>query len=159
MDFIKKRIIFQKKMVIVFLITIFFVILDRFLKIISLGGFTYAIIDNFLNFTFVKNYFIAFSIPISGIILNYLIFSIILILLYIFLLEKKPNTKIALFIIILGASSNLFDRIIYGYVIDYLGVKWFTVFNVADTMIVFSIFYLLFNEYRKQKIIQNIFKK
>lgn len=159
MDFIKKKIIFQKKMVIVFLITIFFVILDRFLKIISLGGFTYTIIDNFLNFTFVKNYFIAFSIPISGIILNYLIFSIILILLYIFLLEKKPNTKIALFIIILGASSNLFDRIIYGYVIDYLGVKWFTVFNVADTMIVFSIFYLLFNEYRKQKIIQNIFKK
>ena len=37
---------------------------------------------------------------------------------------------------LLGASSNLFDRLWYGYVIDwaYLG-DWWPVFNLADVMV------------------------
>jgi lipoprotein signal peptidase len=38
--------------------------------------------------------------------------------------------------IILGATSNLADRFQYGYVIDYFDLKYFTVFNLADVLIV-----------------------
>ncbi len=36
---------------------------------------------------------------------------------------------------ITGAISNIIDRLSYGYVIDYLSLRYFTVFNLADVMI------------------------
>jgi signal peptidase II len=45
------------------------------------------------------------------------------------------NSGLLLFIIF-GAISNLVDRLKFGYVIDYIDIKYFTVFNLADIMIV-----------------------
>lgn len=153
MEFIVFNKLFQKKMATWFFLAIFFVALDRFFKIISLQQFDYILINDWLKFSLAKNYFIAFSIPISGIFLNYIIFLIILALIYSFLLNNKQTTNIkaAFLFIILGASSNLFDRLKYGYVVDYLNIKWFTVFNIADAMIVCSIFFLLLVEFKKKQ--------
>jgi len=51
---------------------------------------------------------------------------------------KKGEEKNAmyLFLVILGALSNLLDRLKFGYVVDYLDLRYFTVFNLADVMIV-----------------------
>jgi signal peptidase II len=46
----------------------------------------------------------------------------------------------ALFLAFLGAFSNLYDRLHYGYVIDYFDLKYFTVFNLSDVMIIIGIF-------------------
>ncbi|MBU4216692.1 signal peptidase II [Candidatus Parcubacteria bacterium] len=152
MKFIESNKLFQKKMATWFLLAIFFVILDRFFKIVSVQQFNYVLITDWLKFSLAKNYFIAFSIPLSGTLLNYTIFFIIIGLIFSLLTNKGQTTAIkgAFSFIILGASSNLFDRLKYGYVIDYLSVKWFTVFNIADAMIVCAIFYLLITEFRKK---------
>lgn len=54
----------------------------------------------------------------------------------------KPNQRwlgIALTLILGGAIGNLYDRLVYGYVIDFLHFHWqqhyFPAFNIADTAI------------------------
>jgi len=146
-----------KKILLLIIFVIFLIIFDRFFKILSKKFFfnnKIEIIGDFLKFNFAKNYFIAFSIPISGYILNILIILIILLLLILliyFIQKKQSISSIYLFFIILGASSNLFDRIYYGYVIDYFDLKYFTIFNLADCLIVFGSIGLLLTMNKKNK--------
>lgn len=128
---------------------IFFILIDRFLKMLALnlGGQKLNILGEWLKFNFAKNYYIAFSLPLTGIFLNIFIVIIILILLYWAIkYYKKGMIHYAgvLSFLILGAISNVYDRFYYGYVIDYIDLKYFTVFNVADSMIVLSVIGLFF---------------
>lgn len=119
-------------------VVIFFICFDRLLKVFAVKGYEFGIIKGVFNFNFKANYYIAFSLPFSGVFLNIFIFLIILALIYFFARElKNGNGKfaISLFCVIAGASSNLFDRMKYGFVIDCLDLKYFTVFNFADAMI------------------------
>ncbi|NCC70223.1 hypothetical protein EOM09_01420 [bacterium] len=63
-------------------------------------------------------------------------FFILLILFLIF--NKKDNYKInnILLIIILISISNLYDRLYYGYVIDYLNIFNLIIFNLSDLFII-----------------------
>lgn len=47
-------------------------------------------------------------------------------------------------LIIGGALSNLFDRIVYGYVIDYLDFRVWPVFNVSDACITVGVVLILY---------------
>ncbi|MBI4812323.1 signal peptidase II [Candidatus Falkowbacteria bacterium] len=128
----------NKKTTTLILVIVFFVVLDRFLKFLA--------VINYFNFT--KNYNIAFSLPLGGAVLNFFIVSIIFGLIYYLLrLIKNGRYEAAVFLlaIILGAASNLLDRFKYGYVIDYLDLKYFTVFNLADVMIVAGVAGLLWS--------------
>ncbi|MEA3398210.1 MAG: signal peptidase II [Patescibacteria group bacterium] len=131
----------KKKMAFLFLLAIFFIILDRFLKILALEFYVteeISLIGDILKFNLTKNSNIAFSLPFSGIFLIIVTGLIIIALIYFWLiLYKKREYRFLpyLTIIIFGAISNLLDRIKYGYVIDYLNMKYFTVFNIADMMI------------------------
>ncbi len=133
---------YKKKMALMTGIAVFFVIIDRFLKILALNYYNnneINIIGDFFKFNFAKNYNIAFSLPFSGPILNIVIILIILILIYylIKLVRNLQNTLAGFLVfIILGAISNIVDRVKYGYVVDYLDLDYFTVFNIADCMIV-----------------------
>jgi signal peptidase II len=123
-------------------IAIFFVA-DRFLKMLSLaigGPESVVLLPNWLYFNLTKNYYIAFSLPLSGLWLNLAItLLLLLIIIYLAHLILRRQTKrleiFSLSLIILGAASNLFDRLTYGYVIDYLALHYFTVFNLADCLI------------------------
>lgn len=66
------------------------------------------------------------------------IFILIFFLLYRELLKKsKPNVLllIALALILGGTFGNLIDRIIFGCVIDFIDLKIWPVFNLADSFI------------------------
>ncbi|MFA5359832.1 MAG: signal peptidase II [Patescibacteria group bacterium] len=138
-----------KKMIAVNLAVIFFISLDRFLKVFAFNNqdSEFNLLGEILKFNYKNNYNVAFSLPLNG---NFLIFLIALIIIILILLgfsyAKKNQTgkAIALFLVILGASSNLYDRLQYGFVVDYLDLKYFTVFNLADMMIVGGVIYLLF---------------
>ncbi len=137
----------NKKTIIFLLIIVFLFCLDRFLKNLALRGEfnNFPIFGNLLKFNFASNYYIAFSLPLKGKILTIFIFFIIIFLLfYIIVLWQKKEYAISLFLfaISLGAISNLWDRIKFGYVIDYFNLKYFTVFNVADVLIVVSALFI-----------------
>jgi signal peptidase II len=114
---------------------------DRLLKYYFLknpagvgGDFFYP----WLKFGLAKNYGIAFSLPISGWCLISFIVIVIFILVYFWLkafIQKNIWFLTSLTLIIVGAISNLIDRLRFGYVIDYIDVPWFTVFNLADSLI------------------------
>ncbi len=122
-------------------LTFFCLICDRFLKFLAVNDFlnNKKIIGDFFKFNFASNYNIAFSLPITGWCLNVLIILIIFVLIFylLYLFKKQDSKKFSLLLLIIcGAVSNLFDRFKYGYVIDYFDLKYFTVFNLADVMIV-----------------------
>lgn len=52
--------------------------------------------------------------------------------------------KLALAMIIGGAVGNLYDRLKFGYVIDFLDLKFWPVFNVADSAVVVGAILLVF---------------
>ncbi len=137
-------------------IVVFFVILDRFFKFLAISDYLdkpIFILGDVFKFNFTFNYNIAFSLPISGIFLNFLIVLIVLALLYelLFLAKREEWSKVApLTFVIFGAISNMFDRFKYGFVIDYLDLKYFTVFNIADIMIVGGVLSLVLTFYKNR---------
>lgn len=138
----------SKKTVIFVILAVFFVAADRFLKALCLKGFfdqPIPIVGNIFTLHYVKNQYIAFSLPFSGPILTAII-GIIILALTIYLLKSlfSQNTNFySLTILIIGAILNFTDRLKYGYVIDYFDLKYFTIFNLADIMIVASVVWLI----------------
>jgi signal peptidase II len=150
----------QKKTVLFIILAVFFVILDRFLEALCLYGYfdqPVPIIGNIFSLNYVKNYYIAFSLPFSGPILTISIGLIIIFLMFYLVRTVVPNPKLQipnpnfypLTILIIGAILNFTDRIKLGYVVDYFDLKYFTIFNLADIMIVTSVIYLLITLRRK----------
>ncbi|MEA3449530.1 MAG: signal peptidase II [Patescibacteria group bacterium] len=130
-------------------VAVFLLLFDRFLKIFIWFNqdFEYQIIKEYFKISFVLNPYIAFSLPLSGsILITVIIVILILLLLAIIRLYLARNYYASgLFsIIFLGASSNLYDRFKYGAVIDYFDLRYFTVFNLADSMIVVAAIVLIF---------------
>ncbi|MFH0956073.1 MAG: signal peptidase II [Candidatus Falkowbacteria bacterium] len=137
-----------KKMIAISIAVIFFIGLDRFFKILAFNSqdSEFNLLGEILKFNYKSNYYIAFSLPLAGWPLTILIALIIIILILFSLYyakKLKTSQTMALFLIILGASSNLFDRFKYGFVVDYLDLKYFAAFNLADLMITTGIIYLL----------------
>lgn len=131
-------------------VIIFFVVLDRFLKFLAVHGYFDGgvnILGDVFRLGMAQNYYIAFSLPVSGAWLNWIIGMIILGLFFYFAyLLKKDNRFLPVIVlaVALGASSNFFDRLEYGFVIDYLDLRYFTVFNLADAMIVIGVVTMFF---------------
>ena len=148
-----------KKIIIYFsiLVTIFF--LDRVSKLYILNIFEKEnvvdiYVNNFLNIILIWNSGIGFGLLSfdSSVIYNFVTILIVLInLVILYLALKSNNLKGYLFIIILGGSlGNLFDRIYYSAVPDFIDLNynnfhWF-VFNVADIFITVGIMCLILVE-------------
>lgn len=127
---------------IISVIAIFFA-LDRYLKSLALKlapGESINLISDLFSFSFSKNPYIAFSLPIGPNVITPLviiiIISLIMAILWLIYKQKRLSLQtIFLIIILLGAVSNAIDRLQYTYVIDYLRLKNLSVFNIADAMI------------------------
>ncbi|MCF7820511.1 MAG: signal peptidase II [Candidatus Pacebacteria bacterium] len=144
------------KNIAIIMIAIFF-LFDRYLKYLALNSEgPRELVKNVFNFSFSKNYNIAFSLKVlSPEALTILIAIIILLLLfYLIYLSKKNYSKhltLPLLAIILGAFSNWLDRALYLYVIDYFEVLNISILNIADIMITLGVAYLLFSTYIKKR--------
>lgn len=140
------------------LISLLVIIIDQAIKLLITNVSNIEIIKNFFSITYVRNYGAAFSI-LNGSRWFLIITAIIaIILVYLFLIKNKNLTTIASFsygILLGGIIGNLIDRIIFGYVIDYLDFNIFgynyPIFNFADTCIVIGAFLLVFIAFREDK--------
>lgn len=144
-----------KNIAIILMIAIFFIV-DRYLKFLATGKLAEAslnLIGDIFTFNFTPNFFIAFSLPLRGFWLN-LAIGLIILAIIVFLIKAIKSKEKPLFItglsfILAGAISNLIDRIQFGYVIDYLYLRYFTVFNLADVCISFGALLILVSLYKK----------
>lgn len=92
----------------------------------------------FLELIYHENIGIAFSIPITGLPLIVLTFVLIIggmILVHRHLPTHKIAYQISIGLILGGAIGNAIDRVRLGYVVDFISVGSFPVFNIADSAI------------------------
>lgn len=110
---------------------------------------------NILSLILYKNTGIAFSIPLPETVIIPLI--AILIIFGGFFLRKeidltRPAALVSLGLILGGALGNLLDRMRLGYVVDFVSVWIFPVFNIADAAITIGILLLILKAHvRTQK--------
>ena len=149
----------DKKIIYYFLISLSIFALDRISKIYVINiaekfGQVDIYINKFLNIILVWNSGIGFGLLSFEKEFLYNLTTLIIILVNFVILYlgiKSNNLKGFLFFIILGGSlGNLFDRLYYSAVpdfidINYNGFHWF-IFNVADIFISVGIICLIFVE-------------
>lgn len=140
----------QKKIIIY---SIIFFILDLISKVIvnDFLGLTESItvINNFFYITNVHNLGAAWSLFSGQRILLIVIGIAALFFIFRWINDFKNNNKNiwAFSLLISGLLGNLFDRIIYGYVRDFLDFRFgsynYPVFNLADTFIFCGVIVLI----------------
>lgn len=140
----------QKKIIIY---SIIFFILDLISKVI-VNNFvslteSIAVINNFFYLTNVHNLGAAWSLFSGQRILLIVIGIAALFFIFRWINDFKNNNKNiwAFSLLISGLLGNLFDRIIYGYVRDFLDFRFgsynYPVFNLADTFIFCGVIVLI----------------
>lgn len=123
--------------------------LDRIIKVLVqslLSGERLYVIKNFFYLVYVKNIGAAFSILEGKSILLILIGIIALFVIY-NQVNKKGINNIGYPLLFGGILGNLLDRIIFGYVIDFIGFEFgsysFPIFNIADMAIVLGAVFVI----------------
>lgn len=148
-----------KKIVLNSIIIIFIFSLDRIskiyiLKIAEIESSVDIYLTPYLNFYLIWNKGIAFGFFSfnESLIYNLITLVIMVIILIVLSMIVKSNgfTKYSLMIVMGGALGNLFDRIYYSAVPDFIdfhinGYHWF-IFNVADIFVTVGILCLIFDE-------------
>lgn len=108
---------------------------------------SFPIIDSVLTLHLFINSLLAFSIPYAwSKILTLGTIFIVGGLLVVAYKDFKHTRKqlFPLYLIILGAFSNLIDRIFLGSVTDYIYLVPISYFNIADLLIFAGVFFILF---------------
>lgn len=80
----------------------------------------------------------AFSIsfPNTVVVILSLLVTVIFLVLLVRAIERGQSTMIiGVSAVLIGALSNMIDRVSVGYVIDYLAISFLPVFNIADLLI------------------------
>ena len=139
-------------------LSISIVLIDQFTKYLMFYNHKIFMNKDFLLFRldFVKNYGAAFNIfSGSRIFLSFIsiIFSIILVYL---ILRKNNLNSLDLYsysFILGGTIGNGMDRILRGFVIDFINLNIinFPVFNIADISINIGFIFLLYNIFKNNR--------
>lgn len=114
-----------------------------------------TVIKDFFYLTYYKNTGAAFGL-FSGHLLFIILMTLIIFVYLIIEIKKSKNSKLSIIsisMIIGGLLGNLIDRLVFGYVRDFLDFYIFNynfaVFNLADTLIVVGTFLLILNMIRE----------
>lgn len=174
----------KKNITLLFIVSFLLIVFDQVTKFLIKGfsflGFNYEgfgygekveVIGKAIQFTFVENPGMAFSIEFGAGKIFLSLFSVIasiLLILYIRTIDKKPlGYKISVMLIFAGATGNMIDRVFYGVIYDYAPLfygkvvdfilvdipdisifgkyyDYFPVFNIADSCVSVGIVLLLF---------------
>jgi signal peptidase II len=140
------------------IITTFFLIIffDQLTKILVIKNFqlyeSLSILP-FFNLTFIVNYGFAFGFlnnpSLNQIIVILVIFSIIAYFLYLLIKTQDQFFRFSLILVLSGAVGNFIDRVLHGFVVDfidiYLGSYHWPAFNLADSSITLGFILIMFN--------------
>ena|SRR3989344_4426168 len=95
-------------------------------------------------FSFTKNYGAAF-----GLLQGYKWLFVIVALIVVVLIFRYKNKldNFALGLLLGGTIGNLIDRLVYGYVIDFIDLGFWPSFNLADSFSVIAAFILIYKHW------------
>ncbi len=141
----------------------FIFLLDRIFKNLILthipagGGF--AVIPGMFHITRVNNTGAAFGMLKGYGTILIVISALFVVILFLCLLKSvfsgKASSKFlseaAWSLMIAGAAGNLFDRVRYGYVVDFLDFRIWPVFNLADASICLGVFLVVGGLWKQRK--------
>lgn len=118
---------------------LFIITIDQFLKYLSIHKLLPSLGGVFYN---TCNPILSWGIPLEGF---WFWFLWIIAFGGLIFLIKKYNYNIYLIIVLAGAVSNFFDRILHGCVIDFIKIYNFPIFNLADICITLGIILFIVN--------------
>ena len=155
---------FKKKFFINFFLVLIIFCLDRITKnfVISQSKINLSndlFLSNYLNISLMWNEGIAFGLFAfdESFFYNFITILIIMVIIIVFfmILKNKGYKKYSLILILGGALGNLYDRIFFGAVPDFIDFHigdfhWF-VFNVADIFISIGVIIMILSEFMVTK--------
>jgi len=133
--------IHKKSGLIFFLISLFIVLSDQVVKFFIRSsmniGDSISVIKNIFHITYVTNYGAGFGIMQgkTSLLIWFSIIVIGIILFYYDKIQEKKSLHIFSGLILGGTISNLIDRLLFGFVIDFLDFRIWPVFNIGDSCI------------------------
>jgi signal peptidase II len=140
-------------------IAVLIVVLDQFTKVLILGSFQYGErlpITSFFNLVRVHNHGAAFSFLADAGGWQRWFFTalgIVAALFMVWMLRSHSGQRLfssAITLILGGAVGNVIDRLLHGYVVDFLDFYWgrwhFPAFNLADSAITLGAILLILDE-------------
>lgn len=101
-----------------------------------------------------KNFGIAFDIPLAPLIVFFisLLFGALLVNIAIKRYRTHPFVSLGATLIVIGALGNFFDRLVYGFTVDYLLFFETSALNLSDFVILVGTFLLLFASRTKKSV-------
>ena len=154
-----------KKNIFIFFLIFFIFLLDRVTKILVIFkaeelNESQIFSSNFLNFHLIWNEGIAFGLfsfndSVIYQIITLIIILVISVLIFFMVRTNNLNEKFAFIFIIGGAIGNLFDRVYFNAVPDFIDLHWnnfhWFIFNIADIFITIGVIWLILIEIIKKK--------
>ena len=140
----------------IFFVLVAFDLLSKKIVFDSIDLHTFISLTFFLDLTHIHNFGVSFGL-FSGLISPWILIILgLLVVAFIFYLMKSASGTLeewGLLIIISGAISNIIDRILNGYVIDFIYFHYksffWPAFNFADIYITIGIIMIVINILRK----------
>ncbi len=137
-------------MIIYTIIILIAIIIDQVTKYIVITKLkpiqSVEVLNNVFGFTYAENKGAAFSIlnGMQTFLVLFTAFAMAGMFVYLYRLTKIPSSlivKIAIAMLIGGGIGNLIDRVRYGYVVDFIELKFvnFAIFNVADIFVCIAV--------------------
>lgn len=112
------------------------------------------VIKGVFNLTYIQNNGVAFGLfPDQRLLLVLIGIAVCAVVVYFYSKAKREEVlfKIYLALILGGSLGNLYDRIVFGYVVDYLDFRVFPVFNFADIAINAGVFLVILDLFIRRK--------
>lgn len=138
----------MKKKIILAITSLTIILLDQLSKLLIIDK-SINVIQNILSFTYTQNTGVAFGLIDNNLIFIILFNIVILGIIIKFLKENRESIDfvvlVSLILILSGGVGNLIDRLLRGYVVDFIKLEFvkFPIFNLADISVTVGVFILI----------------
>lgn len=108
----------------------------------------------FFQLTYVENTGAAFGVLYGGNAFLVVLAAALIVALAVWRRKLQPHerlTRLGVSLVLAGAVGNLYDRLAYGYVVDFLDFRVWPVFNAADSAITIGAVLLAFTAWRHDR--------
>ena len=140
----------KNKYIIIFSTALIIILIDQITKFLIRINFqlneTFPIIKNIFHLTYIHNFGAGFGIlQQQKWILIFISLIVIGVIFYYFgrIKDKEILLQVLVGFVLGGTIGNLIDRLIYGFVIDFIDIRIWPIFNVADSFVTIGVIGLI----------------